>query len=76
LLGGVAHITHNASASFLSCSFISNFAIKSGMFHLIEANHLSVASSTIIKNLAFANSIFSSEYVPKIEIIGSEIASN
>jgi hypothetical protein len=27
LFGGLAHITHNASATFFNCSFISNFAI-------------------------------------------------
>ena len=67
---------NNASVSFVNCSFISNYAIKSGIFHLIEAYHLIIVNSTIKKNVAFANSILSADDITKIEILGCEISLN
>jgi hypothetical protein len=67
---------NNASASFSNCSFISNFALKTGLFLLIDANHLIVVNSTIKMNAAFANSILTTDDAAKIEIIGSEILQN
>jgi hypothetical protein len=74
LYGGIAYIINNSSASFLNCSFISNFAIKSGLFLIINANHLILVNSTIKINVAFANSILTADDVNKIEIIDSEIS--
>jgi hypothetical protein len=65
---------NNASASFSNCSFISNFGLKSGLIHLINANRLIIGNSTIKMNVAFANSIITADYATRIEVIGSEIS--